>query len=447
MKTNRTAPPTFYIPPTPKEMKKMAKKFNLYKFPDDLIEDFCNLTAGGEILPPSQYRKETLRAVVGEIGLPDKKGNYLLSSGNSTKSRAKAIKEKLDAKMKYEQKICDFLRTIEMEKIPGQTPLAKSMNLLKLMAKKGGGEESCCYAEDANEIPIFVNCQNPEGLASEINDLLDTIDSLDESEKKLLDIDPEMEIKDDRDLKKMKLAEDMDAMKEIWIIISRKLDKLVRMRVTRSLKVTPDPAGDETRNRPIAHFDEMNKLNKREWALPRLYRLYRIASHTATVRERAIRTDKQQLLYMIIDCSGSMENGDRIAKAGGVLFNRLKAVVSGDAQIYIRYFDSELYEEHFAATAEEAKILLEHFREKNFSGGDTKISACAREAQKRIEEIVSENELTRPELVIVTDGDDRINLSKDDFPGTKMHAFVVGGENSRLTDVAIDTGGVGINNL
>jgi uncharacterized protein with von Willebrand factor type A (vWA) domain len=245
----------------------------------------------------------------------------------------------------------------------------------------------------------------------------------------------------------MKLAEDMARGKDVWLKVSRQLDKLARMKVAKSVKVLPDPEGDEVRVRPIAHLGEINRLQKTEWALPSVYRAYRLVSRTAMVRERVRREEKQQLLYMIIDCSGSMGDGQRIAKAGGVLMNRLKAVVAGEAQMFVRFFDSRCYEERFASNAAEAKEMTRRFEDKNFSGGSTNISGCVREAQRRIEEIVAEGKVTRPELVVVTDGDDTISLTTDDLRGTKMHAFVVERSNSALTDLAIKTGGIGIDNL
>jgi uncharacterized protein with von Willebrand factor type A (vWA) domain len=128
--------------------------------------------------------------------------------------------------------------------------------------------------------------------------------------------------------------------------------------------------------------------------------------------------------------------------------NRLKAVALGDAEIYLRFFDSSLYTEFHAATLAEAQELMERVKSNSYSGGATDITGCAIEAQKRIEEIVSNNEqFYKPELVIVTDGYDVVSLELSDFKGTKVHAFVVQGSNDRLVEFAISTGGVGINNL
>jgi len=450
MQTVRTKPSSFYLPPTREEMRKMARKCEVKRFSAELVEDFCNLASGGEILPPSEYRAEVTRREDEKLPPPDKDG-YKLRSGDYTKSRTEALAEKVSRAMNYEQNVCDFLQTVELGKFPGKSPLEQAMNLLKLLSKKEGGTGGGEEGGEGESLPIFQENDNSEAVGKGLNNLMDTVLSLDEAEQKLLkqdrDADPEMETKKDDGLSKMKLAEDMDTAKEIWLKVSRQLDTLVRMRVSKSVKVSLDPAGDEVRNRTIRDFSELNRLNKSEWALPSVYRAYRIVTHAATVRERVRREEKQQLLYLIIDASGSMDSGKRIFKAGGVLFNRLKAVVNGEAQIYVRFFDSALYEEHFASTAEEAKELMKKFRQQNFSGGSTEISDCARAARKRIEEIVAEGKTVKPELVVVTDGDDSINLTAEEMGSIKLHAFVVENSNSRLTEVAIATGGVGINNL
>lgn len=127
--------------------------------------------------------------------------------------------------------------------------------------------------------------------------------------------------------------------------------------------------------------------------------------------------------------------------------NRLKAVIAGEAELYVRLFDTSLYQEYHAGTPEEAKELIKHFTEKNYSGGSTDISGCARSAQKRIEEIITSGATYKPELVVITDGDDSIDLKISDFKGTKMHAFVVECSNTKLCELAKATGGVGVEKM
>jgi len=443
----RTRAPRTYLSPSREEMRAMAQKCEVQRFSADLVEDFCNLAAGGEVLPASEYRQAVERQAEEKLSDPwlgsDGKRCWKKGDGNWAENRQDAIADGVERGMRYQQAVCDFLRTVELDKFPGDSPLEQAMNLLKLLATQKDGQGS---GEDG-DLPVFIENDRPEEVAEKLNEIMDQVESLDEAEKKLLEEADESsgtDEKGDDGLQKMKLAEDMAGDKGIWLKISRQLDKLVRMKVARSVKVFADPAGDEVRTRAIAHLGEINRLVKSEWALPSVYRNFRLVTRAAQIRERVEREEKKQLLYIIVDCSGSMKDGQRIAKAGGVLFNRLKAVIAGEAELYVRFFDSGLHTEHHASNAAEAKELMKVVTEGNFSGGSTNISGCAREAQKRIEEVVATTNTARPELVVVTDGDDTINLTLPELKGTKLHAFVVEHGNRALTDLAIKSGGVGI---
>lgn len=443
----RTAPPATYITPSRDEMREVADRVGLKSFSRDLVADLGNLAAGGSICPPSSYRQEVMDRVSEQLPAPDSFGNWQISHGRTT-NRQEAIQDRVGKAMQYHQNVCDFLQTVDLQKFPGNTPLEQAMNMLKLLSEKDGGKGG---GEGGEPLPIFTDNDMSEKIGEDLNHLMDEVDSLSEDEKSLLDPDQDAGSENgengDDGLQKMKLASDMQKGKDVMLEISRNLDSLSRMQVRKSKKQESDPAGEEIRNRPIAHLGEMSKMVKSEWALSSTYRTYRMVTHASQVRERVTTIEKKQLLYIIIDCSGSMGRGQRIYKAGGILMNRLKAVISGEAEIFVRFFDSRLYEEHHASTANEAKELIKSFTEKNYSGGATDISECARAAQKRIEEIVAEGTTYRPELVIITDGDDKINLIVKDFAGTKMHAFMVECSNKALADLAVKTGGVGINKL
>ncbi len=454
--TFRTSPPVTYLSPSAEEMREVGDKVGVKSFSRDLVADLCNLAAGGQVNPPSSYQQVVRKNVEETLPAADTSGNwkYLRRDKKSktevsTKSRFEAIEGRTREQMRYHQNVCDFLQTIDLNCFPGSSPLEQAMSLLKLLSKKQGGQGG---GEAGEPLPIFTDNDQSEKVGEQLNNLMDEVDSLSKDEKQLLDPDQDTgsgasEGKGDDGLQKMKLAEDFLKGKEIMLQISRNLDKLTRMQVRKSKKQEPDPAGDSVRNRPIAHTGEMNKLIKSEWALPSTYRTYRIVTHSSMVRERVTTIEKKQLLYIIIDCSGSMGSGQRIFKAGGILINRLKAVIEGEAELYVRLFDTTLKEEHHSSTPTEAKELIKHFTEKNYSGGSTDISGCAKLAQQRIEEIIKAGSTYRPELVIITDGDDKINLTMKDFTGTKMHAFVVECTNKVLTDLAISTGGVGVNKL
>lgn len=448
--TFRTSPPATYLSPSAEEMREVAARVGLKSFAKDLVVDLCNLAAGGKISPPSSYRQLVQERVEERLPAPDPKNGWLLN-GRHTHDRQVVVFDGLEKSMRYHQNVCDFLQTVDFTKFPGQSPLEQAMNLLKLLTKKKGGESG---SGEGDLLPIFTDNDQSEKIGEELNQLMDEIDSLSDDERELLDPDQDAGSGEknggDDGLQKMKLAEDMLRGKDLMLQISRNLDKLTRMQVRRSKKQEPDPAGEEIRQRPIAHLGELNKITKSSWAMRQAspaYFMYQAVTGALPVRERVTTIEKKQLLYIIIDCSGSMGSGQRIFKAGGILMNRLKAVIEGEAELFVRLFDTSLKQEYHAGTPAEAIELIKHFTEKNYSGGSTDISGCARAAQSRIDEIVAEGAHYRPELVVITDGDDKINLTTKDFAGTKVHAFVVEKSNSPLTDLAVKTGGVGINNL
>ncbi len=437
MATFRTRPSCTYIPPTREEMREAAKVAGLQKFSADLVEDFCNLASGGDIVPPSEYRVHVEHDV-------DKK----LFASERKFDRSEAI----GRGMKYQQNICDFLQTVELGKMPGSSPLEQVMNLLKLLAKQEGGGGSGSGEDDP--LPIFQ--EKGEETAKEINQVMDQVNSLTNEETELLDKEDsdEASASDGKDPKQaMKMAEDLcDKARREMLRISRKLDTLSKMRVQRESKFVVDPEGDDVRTRGIKNLGEIARVTKPSWAIyQKSSSLFWLKATTGQlpVRERGIWSEKKQLLYVLIDCSGSMseDGGIRIAKACGVLMNRLKAVLKGDATLYWRLFDTDLKTEHFVSTPAEAKTAMEELRKGNFSGGSTAIDACSKAALMRIDEIMKEGGAHRPELVVVTDGDNSVGMKLEDLGETRIHAFVVQKTNSALTDLAIKSGGVGIGNL
>lgn len=450
METFRTSPPAHYISPTREEMREVAQKIGLSKFSPDLAADIANLCAGGKVLPPSAYKEQVKKAVEEKIATPNSEGKWQVKNGEYTTSKAVKIAEEMEKAIKYHQNVCDFLQTVEVASLPGSTPLGQAMNCIKLLSKMEGGSGD----GSGESLPIFA--EKAERAGKKVNQVLDQVESLTQDEKELLnpdsDEDPNNGRKNaDDDQQKMSLAEDMLNGKEIMLSISRNLDKLTRMQVRKQKKQEANPAGEEIRNRPIRHMGELNKIAKSHLGIrqqSKSYFDYLAVTGNIPVRERVTTIEKKQLLYVIIDCSGSMGQGKRIFKAGGILMNRLKAVIAGEAELYVCLFDEQLKQEYHAGTPAEAKELIKHFTEKNYSGGSTDISGCARAAQKRIEEIIAGGATYKPELVVITDGDDKIDLKvTKDFPGTKMHAFVVDTANVALCEVAKATGGVGINQL
>jgi len=378
-----------------------------------------------------------------------------------TKSRFEAIEGRTNATMKYHQNVCDFLQSADLDRFPGGSPLEQAMSLLKMLSKKQGGSGG---GENGEPLPIFQDNDRPEDVADDLHETMDMVDKLSQEEQDMIDPNGENhDVTSDEDedgersgnkgLNKLKIAEDLveGSNKRIMLDISRQLDEFTKLQVRKKRTADPDPTGDEVQQRPIKHLGELSKVAKPAWTMRQqnpTYFLYQAVSGQLPVRERITRNEKKQAIYILVDGSGSMGN-QKHYKASGVVMNRLKAVISGDATVWVSVFDTDLSEAKKAETPEQARELIKQFTNGNFKGGGTDIAAAVRAAHKKIEEATKSGEaLYRPEVVVLTDEDTSISgLSKSEIPGTKVHGFAIERKNPGLVNFAKSTGGVGIENF
>lgn len=454
--TFRTTPPSAYIPPGREGMREVAKSVGLKGFAPDLLADLCNLAAGGNLTAPSSYQEIVRKKIEENMSSPDYHGDWRLPNGGWTEDRQKAITAKTLKMMSYHQSVQDFLDTVKLDCFPGGTPLEQACSLLKLLATQEGGTPS--DSGDGEPLPIFMENDSPENTAKELHELMDLVDSLKGEELDMLDPDGENHSIEEQDgvesghksLNRLKVAEDLvdGSDKRVMLDISRKLDQFTKLQVLRQKKVETDPAGEEIRQRPIKNLGEMSRVSPRAWATRQQapgYFLYQAVSRQLPVRERVTRVERRQAIFILVDGSGSM-NGQKHWKATGVVMNRLKAVVSGDAEVYLSVFDNNLGDVHRASSPEEARELIRQFVDNNFSGGGTNIAAAVKVAHDFIEEKINGGAaLYRPEIVVLTDEDSSIKgLAKSSIPGTRVHGFAMSVSNPSLVAFARSTGGVGV---
>jgi len=463
--TFRTTPPATYIPPNGEEMREVANKVGLKSFSKDLVADLCNLAAGGQIIPPSGYRAEVARRVEESLPAPDSNGRWSITvrkdgekTSRSTTNRQEAIASRTEGAMRYHQNVADFLQAVDLAKFPGESPLEQAMSLLKLLSKKSGGQGG---GEGGEPLPIFQENDRPEGTAEALHDAMDTVDSLSEEEQDMLDPDGQShEVQKSpegdgqrtggKSLDRLKVAEDIveGSDKRVMLDISRQLDQFTKMQARRQRLEEPDPAGEEVRTRPIRHLGELQRVAKTAWATRQensSYFLYQAITGQLPVRERVTRMERKQAIFVLVDGSGSM-SGRKHWKATGVVMNRLKAVLSGDAEVWVSVFDTQLSRVHHASTPAEAREVIKKFAAGNFSGGGTDIAAAVRAAHKYVDDKIKAGEaLYRPEIVVLTDEDTSVTgLKKSEISGTKVHGFAMEVANKSLVDLARSTGGVGL---
>ncbi len=461
MSIKRTNSPHDYISPSDTDIREAAERVSLNTYSPQLVRDISNIAAGGDVIPSSMWRDE----LKSQVKTPEvnKDGNrydyrnynHYSKSAYATDCPDIAREHEEDRMVSANERVCEFIRHLDMSKIAGNSPLDKAVLTLKALVtasdcSNGSGEF------DGEDLPIFSN-KRADKAADHINDIFETIVSLDDIEKVLLEDEDDSQDRQGGSghgsgMITVKMLDNMTSGARDWVNVARNLENLTRFRVSKSNVFKPDIEGDDIQKRQIAGLHEIGKISEIEYALPSVYRMLKVITGQTLIKERVSREDKQQLLYVIIDCSGSMKYGkNAINKAGGVLFNRLKAVVKEEAQMYFRFFDTKLFKEHFAGNKTQARACMKLFSDSAYNGGGTDIPSCLRDSVDRIQELLQHGEVSeRPELVIVTDGEDDVKeLKPIEFTrhNLRLHVFNVGRTNKNLAQLARDTGGVGVENI
>ena len=464
MSIERTNSPSNYISPSELDIREAAERVGLNTYSPQLVRDIANIAAGGNVIPSIQW----IDKLKSQVKTPDVNDNgsydykvytHYAKTAYTTQHADFAREQEEDRMIKANERVCEFIRSLDMSKIAGNSPLDKAVLTLKAIAASDCSNGSDDF--DGEDLPIFSD-KRADKAADSINNIFDTITSLDDIETALLEDDDSEDNEDSEDkeggsghgsnMRTVSMLQDMTNGGQDWVNVARNLENLTRFRVSKSNVFKPDIEGDDIQKRQIAGLHEIGKISEIEYALPSVYRMLKVITGQTLIKERVSREDKQQLLYVIIDCSGSMNYGDNaINKAGGVLFNRLKAVVKEEAQMYFRFFDTKLFKEHFAGDKTQARACMKLFKNSAYNGGGTDIPSCLREAVDRIQTLLKDGKVSeRPELVIVTDGEDDVKeLSPIEFTrhNLRLHVFNVGQTNKRLAQLARDTGGVGVENI
>jgi hypothetical protein len=457
--TFRTSPPPTYLPPTREEMAEAAKTVGLKGFAPDLVADLTNLAAGGAVCSPSSYREEVRARAELKLPAPGNDGGWSCPSSvkgsfpSRIYSREEAVAAATEAAMRYHQNVCDFLQTVDLTKFPGGTPLEQAVACLKLLSKQQGGEPGS--GDGGEPLPIFQECERPEGIAESLHETMEMVESLSNEELDMVDpegknhepVDSE-ESSEPKALNALKVAEDLSegSAKRVMLEVSRQLDQISKLQLRKQNKLETDPAGEEVRQRQMRSPSELNKVAPSSWATYTVapdYFWYQVATNNLQVRERVTRITKKQAVFILLDGSASM-HGSRHHKATGVVMNRLKAVIAGDAEVFLSVFDTRMGRVERASTPEEARKLMRQFADGNFSGGGTDIAAAVRAAHGFIEDqIKSGAALYRPEVVVLTDNDPSASgVTASQIKGTRVHGFAMDATNPQLANLARSTGGV-----
>lgn len=426
--------------PTLDEIEAAAEKFGVKRYSPSLVVDFVHFNEGGGFYTPSE-----IRAKVINIAKATDLTNW---------------KQKYQEMMAYHSHIRQFVSKFPFSKLPGENALQKAVFLMKLLemtnSSPRGGED---FSEDDESSPfsdeVIETLEEDSDPTGQIEEILDALEGLDEETMELLSAygNQQGQSSDEPSLKALAIAEAlMDSQIRIILEVSRELNQISKFSRT-SPKVTSDPEGFRTRTRPIRGIGEIGRLKGTGLAqksyMPRGYFYHMAMTGQIKVQEKVTITSKKQAIFILMDVSGSTSR-DRIRNIiTGVVMNRLKAVMTGDAEVHLGLFDSSLRVLGSATNPEEAQTLMSEFRRRNYTGGGTDIASGIRQAHKYLNRLVEERpELERPAVIVLTDEDGSARgLTYRDIPGTTVHGFACQRSNPSLVAFAKSTGGIGVENF
>ena len=379
--------------------------------------------------------------------------------------------ERADA-IEYNLYVADFLRRINRKSLPGRTDMDKALSMAMIAEEVGkaieGGtnpEELAQRVDAAFQSAIDLT---PEELAT-LAGLPHPTGALVRQDGPDPDDDSKTEILNGRPTHRSELLERDPARNGFKLlrhnmkvgdvaarlISDQKLGKVIEVaRVLRgraglgtskSSKLIEDKFGSEYRVSNIRTVEEIPLLLASERMIgglsPELL-LQRIVNGDALVRRRASRIKKRQLLYCLIDGSGSMRCGKRIQIAAGVMMNRLSAVAKGDGVLFYRFFDAILREEDEASDPDDVSRHLRRVLSFPYDVEETNLQEGVVGSLQRIYEIEEEGEFDRPHLLIISDGDAKFEIPATLLRGTVVHAVLIEGENESIAKLVTRTGGV-----
>lgn len=398
-----------------------------------MLCDVWNLVNGGEIVTKSLWYK-------------------FLANRFEQQNKSK---EELKAEVSRNEQVIELLKKIDWKELPGENSRAKCISALMLLGKIAGRSDGI----NINLSEDNLVRSSAKDTAKQINDSVKTAKQLTESESKLL---VEALRSGNNGAASgsghFELTSRVIAAEMLSSPLMRQVGRIAQvLRATSHFgPVRAAPAPKKFNQwHEVLELDELSQLRDALPAelaqaaeLPDLFLVKFLSSPPQGLREPQLRSTKQigadtQLLYLLVDCSGSMNVPERIGTAVALLTNRLMAVTRGEASLFYRFFDSSAHEQVAATNREQAASALATVMKGHYSGGGTSIDTAIRSGVSSIQSILSKDPMIKPELYVVSDGEDSVRISLQELQGIRLHVFLVAGQkNENLEKLALSSGGM-----
>lgn len=435
--TIRTIASNSYLHPSADEVRTLAKQVGVEQYAPDLVEDLCNIASGGSFVSASDIQ-DYCNNNFNKVLEPDKDGDYKKPSGY-TKKYSDAKQAWVEKDVGYHTNIQKFLETLDVNAIPGNSPLEKALNCIKYLSEQANNSDNSDSSGNPT-IPIFSKGEDSaKEKAENINEAVELVEKLDREDKELLDL------KDDDNSNIEQLVKS-EVMRDI-LSASNEMDKISAIKTKPSSKLIKDDQGDIRLGRAIKGFDEFHKINSVELVNPKAMLSYRVINNEARVDEKYKREFKMPFVTLIVDDSGSMDDNGKMNKAIGIIHNILKRVKRGECWLLFSFFESECHKFHLLSSFDDIDDFYKQVRKHRFNNSTTNVANCIQQALTEYDAVAAENKdaisMKDRHLIVINDGqDDATSVKAADLKGAKLHSFILNSSNDHLKMISSATGGI-----
>lgn len=194
--------------------------------------------------------------------------------------------------------------------------------------------------------------------------------------------------------------------------LGRNFDLALQKAKNANFKPVPQVEHDQNQDQ-IKSESEVSKLVSSQHGLPEEVYDARLKKKQLIKREYQKPDDKKQLLYLLVDSSGSM-SGQLVSNSRYNLYTRgilatvfslsLARKVKADKGImFLRFFEGSPSMLHKATSAQDFDDLFQVITKNNYGGGGTDIPAALQAAVTDIERQDAEEALAKSEILLITD--------------------------------------------
>jgi uncharacterized protein with von Willebrand factor type A (vWA) domain len=126
--------------------------------------------------------------------------------------------------------------------------------------------------------------------------------------------------------------------------------------------------------------------------------------------------------------------GSQNVYASAVGLALVRQAIDEGSIYFLRFFDSSPKDLHRISNHEEAIKMADTLVKQPYSGGGTSIDNAIKKA---ITDIKNDSiQFEKVEIMVITDGDDGVSVSKNALDGIKLHSTVIDGQNRSLKAIS-----------